>query len=90
MLRAFNTMGGVSKLEQLCMLKDTKTVSWLKPLLEIEINYGQCLILNAVMLLRSWNAKIWSSNTLNSLDSISSFVLFIFIDRFPLMKTYRT
>ena len=38
---ASNRMGGLNKLEQLRILRDTKPVSWLKPSLEIEINFGQ-------------------------------------------------
>jgi len=64
-------------------------VSWLKLALEIEINFGQFPMLNDVMPLRLWNAKIRSSSTLNSLDAILSDMLSIFIDSFPLMEISR-
>jgi hypothetical protein len=87
---ASTMMGGLSKLGQLSILKISKLVSWLKPSLEIEINFGQPLMHNHLMPLRLWNAKIRSSSTLtNSLHSILRRVLLIFIDEFPLMENSR-
>jgi len=87
---ASNVMGGLSKLEQLCILKDSKPVSWLKLALEIEINFGQFSMPNDLMPLRFWNAKIRSSSTLDSLDTMLTDVVLIFIDSFPWMKICRT
>jgi hypothetical protein len=85
---ASNVMDGLSKLGQLHMLKYSKLVSWLKPSLEIETNFEQFFMVNKPMPLRLWNAKIWSSSTLNPLDSILSATLSIFIDSFPLMEIF--
>jgi hypothetical protein len=45
-------------------------MSWLKASLERDARFGQFLIVNDDMPLRLQDAKILSSNTLNSLDSI--------------------
>jgi len=90
---ASNVVGGFSKLEQLCILKDSKPVSWLKLALEIEINFGQFSMLNDIMPLRFWNAKIRSSSTLDSLDTMLTDTLLRlldFIDSFPWMEICRT
>jgi hypothetical protein len=72
-------MFDLARFGQSCILKYSKAVSWLKASLERDTRFRQFFISNNVMPLRLWNAKIRSSSTLNSLDSIVNHPEFILI-----------